>query len=314
VPASVQRDLRKAQQAWSIFRDRQFAAAGQIYNLTGGTLGDIEFAQHRLGVIKARALQLGELVERLGSRLEDLEALLMSQTRRLESLESGSVRSWLETVPDLDPVEAREEPSAATELRCPPTPKTRQTASVRFQETTQLGLPPSMDSEYWSDAYSEDTTTTDITEEGYRPSLLMSNRRGAEQSYTHLQNQKYLEPPFEEESSRFGRAMMSKSKAFRPTEMELSAVYQYDGNNYAAMMQAMAQNPMLAQMLANEEAGLPVAAPLGAEAAAELSQRYASELTQMEMMGFVDRNANLEALRVCDGNVEQAINYLLSSA
>jgi hypothetical protein len=63
VPASVQRDLRKAQQAWSIFRDRQFAAAGQIYNLTGGTLGDIEFAQHRLGVIKARALQLGELVD-----------------------------------------------------------------------------------------------------------------------------------------------------------------------------------------------------------------------------------------------------------
>lgn len=83
------------------------------------------------------------------------------------------------------------------------------------------------------------------------------------------------------------------------------------GNNYAAMMQAMSQNPMLAQMLANEE-GSPVAAPLGAEAAAELSQRFAGELTQMEMMGFVDRNANLEALRVCDGNVEQAINYLLS--
>ena len=89
---------------------------------------------------------------------------------------------------------------------------------------------------------------------------------------------------------------------------------QAGGNNYAAMMQAMAQNPMLAQMLANEEAGLPVAAPLGEEAAAELSQRFAAELTQMEMMGFVDRNANLEALRVCDGNVEQAINYLLSSS
>ncbi len=63
VPASVRRDLRKAQQAWSIFRDQQFAAAGQIYNLTDGTLGSIEFAQHRLGVIKARALHLSELVD-----------------------------------------------------------------------------------------------------------------------------------------------------------------------------------------------------------------------------------------------------------
>jgi hypothetical protein len=63
VPASVRRDLLKAQQAWSIFRDQQFAAAGRIYNLTHGTLGSIEFAQHQLGVIKARALHLSELVD-----------------------------------------------------------------------------------------------------------------------------------------------------------------------------------------------------------------------------------------------------------
>ena len=63
VPASVRRDLRKAQQAWSIFRDQQFASAGQIYKLTAGTFGSIEFAQHRLDVIKARALHLSELVD-----------------------------------------------------------------------------------------------------------------------------------------------------------------------------------------------------------------------------------------------------------
>jgi len=107
------------------------------------------------------------------------------------------------------------------------------------------------------------------------------------------------------------QAILSLQTAMAGAAVQQPAQQQQPGNNYAAMMQAMAQNPMLAQMLANEE-GAPAAVPLGAEAIAELSQRYAEELGQMEIMGFFDRNANIEALRVCDGNVEQAINYLLS--
>lgn len=177
---------------------------------------------------------LGELVELLGSRLEDLEEILKTQTRRLESLESGSVRSWLETVPEHGLQELPEPLSAETELRCQ---KAGQRASVHFQETTRLGPPHSRDWECCSDACSEDTTATDITEAEYPPLHPTPNRRDEELSYSHLQNRKVPEPPFEEESSRFGRAMMSRSKAFRPTEMETSAVYQYDGNNYTAMVQ-----------------------------------------------------------------------------
>jgi ubiquilin len=43
---------------------------------------------------------------------------------------------------------------------------------------------------------------------------------------------------------------------------------------------------------------------------AEFEQRFSSEITQLEAMGFTDKAANIEALRVCDGNVELAINYL----
>lgn len=79
--------------------------------------------------------------------------------------------------------------------------------------------------------------------------------------------------------------------------------------NYAAMMAAMQNNPMFGQMLAGGGAA-GGAMPLPPAALAEFEQRYVSEIAQLEGMGFVDRAANIEALRVCDGNVELAINYL----
>jgi ubiquilin len=84
------------------------------------------------------------------------------------------------------------------------------------------------------------------------------------------------------------------------------------GADYAGMMAAMQNNPMLAQMLAGG-AGAGAAA-LPPAAMAEFEQRYASEISQLEAMGFTDRVANIEALRVCDGNVELAINYLFDLA
>jgi len=81
--------------------------------------------------------------------------------------------------------------------------------------------------------------------------------------------------------------------------------------NYAAMMAAMQNNPMFAQMLAGGAGGVPGGAGvMSAAALAEFEQRYSSEIAQLEAMGFTDKGANIEALRVCDGNVELAINYL----
>ncbi len=91
-----------------------------------------------------------------------------------------------------------------------------------------------------------------------------------------------------------------------------AAVHQQPGSatgqpNYGAMMAAMQNNPMFAQMLQGEGQG---GMPMPAAALAEFEQRYATEIAQLEAMGFHDRAANIEALRVCDGNVELAINYL----
>jgi hypothetical protein len=181
--------------------------------------------------------QLGELVERLGSRLEDLEALIRTQTHRLQSLESsaaGSVRSWAEATARDDSSVAATELSNVSSLPHQPQPDT---AWAHFRETTRLGPPPLTDLAECSDACSEDTTTTDITEAEYRPSHQTANRRGYGQAYNQPQNQRFLELSSESESSRFGRAQLSRSHAFRPTESETTAVYSYDGNNYAVMTQ-----------------------------------------------------------------------------
>ena len=179
--------------------------------------------------------QLGELVERLGARIEDLEGIIQTQSHRLESLESSSVRSWLATVPehaDLDLETKR--PSDRNESGPLPEPET---PLARSLTSTRLGLPRWLGSEDHSDACSEDTTVTDITEEEYHTSHPTPNHRDSLLSNIRSQNQKVLELSSEEESSRFGRAMLSRSTAFKPTELERSAVYQYDGNNYAAMTQ-----------------------------------------------------------------------------
>jgi len=39
---------------------------------------------------------------------------------------------------------------------------------------------------------------------------------------------------------------------------------------------------------------------------------YKESIKQLENMGFTNKRKNLEALQVCDGNVENAVNYLIS--
>jgi len=189
--------------------------------------------------ITAVGKQLGELVERFGSRLEELEDIIKTQSRRLESLESGSVREWLGTVPEPCAVADSETTSLAdpTESERPRLGVPPERVLLHFQETTRRGPPPSRDWECHSDACSEDTTATDTTEVEYPPLHRTASHRDYEQSYIPPQTPRYLEPSSESESSRFGRAMMSKSRAFKPTELETKAVYEYDGNNYAVMVQ-----------------------------------------------------------------------------
>ncbi|KAF4723639.1 Ubiquilin-4, partial [Perkinsus olseni] len=76
------------------------------------------------------------------------------------------------------------------------------------------------------------------------------------------------------------------------------------------------QNSLLMAQMSGKEA-MPVAAAIPPPSQAELAQRYAGDrhntpagkLGTLLSMGFGDTAANPEALRVCDGNVELAVNY-----
>lgn len=61
----------------------------------------------------------------------------------------------------------------------------------------------------------------------------------------------------------------------------------------------------------------PPAAAAGASAGAGVStqdpkEKYASQLQQMKDMGFINEQANLQALIATNGNVEAAVERLLS--
>lgn len=45
----------------------------------------------------------------------------------------------------------------------------------------------------------------------------------------------------------------------------------------------------------------------------QTQQQYEEELSQLEMMGFVNKTLNLEALIVSNGDVEMAVSYILST-
>jgi ubiquilin len=80
-----------------------------------------------------------------------------------------------------------------------------------------------------------------------------------------------------------------------------------------AQMAALMQNPMFNQMMAASQQGQgEEEIAVQPAAMAELQAMYADQLNQLEMMGFNDRVRNVEALSVSDGNVEAAINYLLT--
>ncbi len=56
--------------------------------------------------------------------------------------------------------------------------------------------------------------------------------------------------------------------------------------------------------------GMPPAAQPAAPA--DPATRFASQLQQLEAMGFTDRDNNLRILQLCNGNVNLAVERLLS--
>ena len=80
--------------------------------------------------------------------------------------------------------------------------------------------------------------------------------------------------------------------------------------NAAIPQNPMLQNPMLASMFG----GMPNANPTAAAPASNLppQERFASQLQQLQDMGFFDQASNIQALTVTNGNVNAAVEYLLS--
>lgn len=85
----------------------------------------------------------------------------------------------------------------------------------------------------------------------------------------------------------------------------------------------MLQQALAAAFNPGAVAGSPFGAALGTAAAAppappaepnydELRQRYASQLTTMHEFGFTNDGENLRALHACEGNVERALELVIS--
>jgi len=195
--------------------------------------------------------QLGDLVERLGTKIELLEGIIKNQTHRLETLESGSVRSWLdatsssETVPadvtaeqkpPQQPEQNKSPPSEPNES-LPPPMAARDKVLARCLETSQRFQQQPRDLSRCWDECSVGTTTTDIIEAEYTSSRQQPNCTGFAQTYSRQRNQRILETSFGEESSlRTPRSLMFRREGyFVPSDSEMAAVSAYDGKNYAAM-------------------------------------------------------------------------------
>lgn len=100
--------------------------------------------------------------------------------------------------------------------------------------------------------------------------------------------------------------------------------------NNPMMQQMTNNNPQLQQMMSNPDlmaqmgnmfgagglGGMPGfqgagAAAAGAASNLPLNERYAAQLSQLENMGFVDREINLRALDWAKGDVNVALNFLI---
>lgn len=66
--------------------------------------------------------------------------------------------------------------------------------------------------------------------------------------------------------------------------------------------------------VASSSGGQPPVAEAGNVAAADARTQYSQELVQMREMGLIDEEVNLQALQICNGDLEAAINLVFSSS
>lgn len=73
-------------------------------------------------------------------------------------------------------------------------------------------------------------------------------------------------------------------------------------------------DPAMAQMFAGLGGGAPGAAPAAVAGAPQVAprERFKEQLEQLSSMGFPDEEANLRALLQTNGQVDAAINIILS--
>merc|ERR1711871_1012737 len=73
-------------------------------------------------------------------------------------------------------------------------------------------------------------------------------------------------------------------------------------------------NPQMMQMMQQMMAGGGMGGGMGGMGAPDnrpAEERFASQLEQLQNMGFSDQPSNLQALQMANGDVNQALNFLL---
>lgn len=203
--------------------------------------------------LTAASRRLGELVERLGDRVEELEGVIRHEREARCSESEGSQQTSrpfenrpfeatdgesVVTASEPDSVAALFAPTATSSHQPPLRLQIREMDGTRCQET-QPPLRPHV--QRWVDQLDDYSVGT--IEEGTEEEEEMSQRSSQysmpdfAQSNIPLRTPTRLEASTEARSFRQFGPMMSRTHVFKPTERESEAVYGYDGKNYALMQQ-----------------------------------------------------------------------------
>lgn len=202
--------------------------------------------------LTAASRRLGELVERLGDRVEQLEGVIRHERCRSESEGSQETSRPSEGRPfaaaDEQSVVTESEPETLASSSFAPTATSSHQLPLRlqirekplqyFQENRR---PHRQHVQRWVDQlddYSVDTIEEDTEGEEELSPRNSQYSRDLGQSNTRWQTPTRLEASTEATSFRQFGPMMSRTHAFKPTESEAAAVYGYDGKNYSLMQQS----------------------------------------------------------------------------
>ena len=187
-------------------------------------------APERVYNLTTASKRLGELVDRLENRIEDLERVVKSNEQsRLSQDQLSECRSEA----NRDGAESETAPVESVSRRA----RHKKALAKWLEEAGDDATPEGSMYDDSSSHYTEDTTETGISEAASLPPPPTKGIHALRPAF-QTQNQQVLGTLAEAETfgdkKRWG-PMMSRSVAFKPTPSETEAVYQYDGKNYASM-------------------------------------------------------------------------------